>query len=89
MWCKGGRFALVVRVSEHELVIVARCKLDTRQVAVAPITGRNDGRHSPLHKHAAGTVPLVATRYMRHAAVVLRLSPERQRGLRFCIRGQR
>ena len=86
---QGGRFALVIRVSEHELVIVARCKLDARQAAVAPITGRNDGRHSLLHKHAAGTVPLVATRYMRHTAVVLRLSPERQRGSRFRIRGQR
>ena len=39
---QGGRFALVIRVSEHELVIVARCKLDARQAAVAPITGRND-----------------------------------------------
>ena len=83
-----GGCALVVCVGEHELVVVACCKLDARQAAIAPVAGRNDGRNRLLHKSATCTVPLVTARHVRHAAVVRRFSPKRQRGARFRICSQ-
>ena len=83
-----GGCARVVCVGEHELVVVACCKLDARQAAIAPVAGCNDGRNRLLHKSATCTVPLVTARHVRHAAVVLRFSPKRQRGARFRICSQ-